>query len=270
MATGLDLSGIQQFKPNEDPASLSNRWTAWLKRFERFVVAMDIKDTTRKRSLLLYLADPEVEKIFETIPDNGEEKDYDVAAKKLTEYFSPKKNTMYEIHLFRKAQQRQGETIDQFYTRLCQLAKTCEFADEKHEIKIQLIERCSSARVRRKALREEALSLDALLKYGCSLEISEHQVGELEKAKQDFSDSINFVNKNSKIELGDQITLPTRKKLSKCVFIVVVPIPTLAAKRHALLSERSVGGVVVRVILKRYVERNTQVSQVRSVVKKGI
>ena len=89
MATGLDLSGIQQFSPYEDPTTLSNRWTVWLKRFERFVVAMDIKDTTRKRSLLLYLAGPDVEKIFETIPDNGEEKDYDVAATKLTEYFAP-------------------------------------------------------------------------------------------------------------------------------------------------------------------------------------
>ena len=123
MATGLDLSGIQQFSPYEDPTTLSNRCTVWLKRFERFVVAMDIKDTTGKRSLLLYLTDPDVEKIFETIPDNGKEKDYDVAATKLTGYFAPKKNIMYEIHLFRKAQQRQGETIDQFYTRLCQLAK---------------------------------------------------------------------------------------------------------------------------------------------------
>ena len=76
---------------------------------------------------------------------------------------------MYEIYLFRKAQQRQGETIDQFYTRLCQLAKTCEFADEKHETKIQLIERCSSTRVRRKALREEAITLDGLLKYAWTL-----------------------------------------------------------------------------------------------------
>ena len=52
---------------------------------------MDIKDTTRKRSFQLYLAGSDVEKIFETIPDNGEEKDYDVAATKLTEYFAPKK-----------------------------------------------------------------------------------------------------------------------------------------------------------------------------------
>ena len=53
------------------------------------------------------------------------------------EHFAPKKNIMYEIHLFCKAQ-RQGETVDQFYTCLCQLAKTCEFTDEEHEIKIQL------------------------------------------------------------------------------------------------------------------------------------
>ena len=173
MATGLNLSGIQQFSPYEDPTTLSNRWTVRLKRFERFVVAMDTKDTTRKRSLLLYLAGPDVEKIFETIRDNGEEKDYDAAATKLTEYFDPMKNIMYlyEIHLFSKTQQRQGETIDQFCTRVYQLAKTCEFADEKHEIKIQLIERCLSTRVRRKALREEAITLDGLLKYGRSLEI---------------------------------------------------------------------------------------------------
>ena len=175
MATGLDLSGIQQFSPYEDLTTLSNRWTVWLKRFERFVVAIDIKDTTRKRSLLLYLAGLDVV---------------------LTEYFAPKKNIMYEIHLFRKAQQRRGETIDQFYTRLCQLAKTCEFADEKHEIKIQLIEQCSSTRVRRKALCEEAITLDCLLKYGHYLEVSELQAGELEKTNE-LSDSINALNKNT-------------------------------------------------------------------------
>jgi hypothetical protein len=110
MATGLDLSGIQQFKPNEDPASLSNRWTAWLKRFERFVVAMDIKDTTRKRSLLLYLAGPEVEKIFETIPDNGEEKDYDVAAKKLS-IFPQRKILCMKFTYFVKHNSAKGKQL---------------------------------------------------------------------------------------------------------------------------------------------------------------
>lgn len=34
---------------------------------------------------------------------------------RLTEYFAPKKNIIYEIHQFREIEQWQGETIDQFY-----------------------------------------------------------------------------------------------------------------------------------------------------------
>ena len=42
MATGLDFSGIARFDPHSDPTSLSTRWNDWIKRFTRFIVAMDI------------------------------------------------------------------------------------------------------------------------------------------------------------------------------------------------------------------------------------
>lgn len=79
---------------------------------------------------------PEVERIFETLTGTGEDKDYDLMVTKLTAYFSPKKNMLYEIHVFQQARQRPNETIDQFYTRLRQLAQTCEFADSDKEIKL--------------------------------------------------------------------------------------------------------------------------------------
>ena len=108
MATGIDLSGISQFNPNTDPGSVSQRWKDWLKRFQRLIVAMDIKDGTRKRNLLLYLASPEVDEIFKTLPEIGEEKDFELAVKKLNEYFAPKKKSvLYEIHVFRQAKQIQ-------------------------------------------------------------------------------------------------------------------------------------------------------------------
>ncbi len=94
-------------------------------------------------------------------------------------YFSPKKNVLYDIHVFRQAKQNQEETLDQFYTRLCQLAQTCEFTDPTAEIKIQLMENCSSSRLRRKALRED-ITLDALLQYGRSLERSDSQLKAIE------------------------------------------------------------------------------------------
>lgn len=179
MATALDLSGIQPFNPLEDPTSLASKWDAWIKRFNRFVVGMDVKDPTRKRALLLYLAGPEVERIFETLPETGEDKEYDIAVQKLTAYFSPKKNTLYEIHLFRQARQRPDETMDQFYTRLRQLAKTCEFTDADKEIKIQLVQQCQSSRVRKKALRDNP-SLDDLLSFARSIELSDKQAAILE------------------------------------------------------------------------------------------
>ena len=68
---------MQQFNLYEESVTLSNRWTVWLKRFQYIVVTMDIKYATRKRSLLLHLCGPNVAKMFETVQDNGEKKNYD-------------------------------------------------------------------------------------------------------------------------------------------------------------------------------------------------
>ena len=51
-----------------------------------------MKDATRKRALLLYSAGEEVSDIFETLPDQGEEKDYAKAVTALNGYFHPKVN----------------------------------------------------------------------------------------------------------------------------------------------------------------------------------
>jgi hypothetical protein len=53
MATALDLSGLRNFDPYSDPTTLSLRWKEWLRRYERFLVAMDIKDDTRKRAVVI-------------------------------------------------------------------------------------------------------------------------------------------------------------------------------------------------------------------------
>ena len=65
------------------------------------MVGFDIKAKARKRALLLYLAGPEVETIFATLSDTGNDDDYDKAVEKLTEYFAPKQNVLYERHVFR-------------------------------------------------------------------------------------------------------------------------------------------------------------------------
>ena len=87
MAMVLDLSSLEKFNLYSDPTTLSVCWKEWLQRFERFLVAIDIKDETRKRALLLYTIGNEVEKSFATLSDVGEDKDYKKAIEKLSAYF---------------------------------------------------------------------------------------------------------------------------------------------------------------------------------------
>ena len=177
---GLNFSGIQLFNPHSDPSSLAVRWKDWVKRFNRCMVGFDIKAKARKRALLLYLAGPEVETIFATLSDTGNDDDYDKAVEELTEYFAPKENVLYERHIFRKTKQRVDESIDQFHTRLKHLGATCDFSDLNEEIRTQNVENCRTSRLRRKALRDDT-KLSDLIAYARSIELSDKQTDEMEK-----------------------------------------------------------------------------------------
>lgn len=146
------LPPFPSFSVHEDNASVGPRWKKWLKRFEMYLAAHDVKDATRKRALLLYSAGEEVSDIFETLPDQGEEKDYAKAVTALNAYFQPKVNKTYEIYLFRNASQNSGESQDSYCTWLRRLAQTCKFTNEDKEIKSHIVLSCLSSRLRRRAL----------------------------------------------------------------------------------------------------------------------
>ena len=192
MAAKLDLAPLPPFDPLHEPSSLSQRWKSWTKRFQTYVAAMNITDDRQKRALLLYQAGPETQEIFETLTDTGD--DYKTTQEKLDAYFSPKKNVNYEIFQFRQEVQQPGETVDQFATRLRKIAINCEFHDTSKEIKAVIIQNCQSKRLRRYALREDALTLDDLLAKARSLEASEMQATGMEKSLPHTSEEVNRVH----------------------------------------------------------------------------
>ena len=63
---------------------------------EYFLTASDITNKKQKCAVLLHLAGAEVQAVFETLSDTGE--DYDTALAKLNKYFEPKKNIPFERH----------------------------------------------------------------------------------------------------------------------------------------------------------------------------
>ena len=101
-----------------------------------------------------------------TLVHGGEDKDYPTTLKVLDDYFIPKAKVPFERHLFRQITQSSEETVDQFVCRLRQRAASCDFGEREDEyIRDQLIDKCYSAKLRRKFLEKDgSVTLHDLLK----------------------------------------------------------------------------------------------------------
>ena len=139
----MDLSG--------DSAGVANRWIKWKRSFMYFIEAKGITGNTRKKAVLLHSIGPEVQEIFEHLPDVAEDiNEFEKTLKKLDNYFSPQKNVVYERFLFRQLRQEVDETIDQFTIRLRRQAEGCDFHNTDECVRDQIIESCHSPALRRK------------------------------------------------------------------------------------------------------------------------
>ena len=180
MASGATLPVFPEFDLR-DQTNLATRWEKYMKRFNNFMAAMDVKEESRKRTLLLHHSGEEVNDLFDTLPDTGEDNDYKEACEALTRYFTPKKNVSFEIFKFRNLKQESHETVDEFHTRLQIASKYCEFGDNKEkEIKAQIELGTSNKKLRRYSFRTPGLTLTQLLDYARMLYETERQAKGIE------------------------------------------------------------------------------------------
>lgn len=98
------------------------------------ITGLAVDDLKWKRALLLHYMGEDINDIFDTLPDTGEDKDYKKALHALNTYFVPQANVEFAIYRFRQAKQQTAETFDDFHTRLQQLPATCEFTAKDKEI----------------------------------------------------------------------------------------------------------------------------------------
>jgi len=70
--------------------SNAQRWTAWLRRFERYLRSTQITEEEKKIDLLLYVAGPAVEEVYLARADKNHK--YEEIVKVLDDYFLPSMN----------------------------------------------------------------------------------------------------------------------------------------------------------------------------------
>ena len=165
MPVAVEVGSLQPFQVKGDPHSISQRWRKWKRAFELYVLGKGITNDSQKRGLLLHTAGLEVQEVYFTLVPDGTEKDYAGTFKVLDDYFIPKANVPFERHLFRQISQSSEETVDQFVCRLRQRAASCGFGEREDEyIRDQLIDKCYSAKLRRKFLEKDgSVTLNDLL-----------------------------------------------------------------------------------------------------------
>ena len=160
------LTGPAAFDTVGEPATLWQRWRIWKDEFELFVTASGIDDPKQQRALLLHLAGPGVREIFRTIPEEtkGDAKDYKKAMESLNDYFKLKKNIPKARKNFLGATPAPGERINNFVTRLSNLAEHCEYGEEKDNMtRDQVLTHIKDKNLKSKLYRSENLTLSKLL-----------------------------------------------------------------------------------------------------------
>ena len=178
-----------------EATSAGQRWQKYLLRFENMMDAYQIEDDKRKKALLIHHAGEQVFNIFCTF-ENCKNLTYEQTSKQIFDYFNPKKCIEYEIHKFRKCFQKETENIDEFHTRLLTLAENCEFANKDLEIKMQIIQKCKSDKLRKKAL-QQSMTLKDILSLERSMEISAIQAAEMSnKNEQTYKITKTIHNKS--------------------------------------------------------------------------
>ena len=178
--------------------SLASRWALWLREFNTFLLASGITDKKRQRALLLYQAGPQVREIFAQLTDVGGDSDFELAKEKLTQYSEPQKNRRYEVYRFRELKQGEKESLDQFHTRLRNMAKVCDFHDADFEIEEQIIIGGRSSRIRKRALRDPAYTLKEMLIDGRRDETSSYQAKDIESRVEETPVANRFHVQRSK------------------------------------------------------------------------
>ena len=128
---------------------------------------------SQMRALLLHSSGPDVQGIFMHLENVGAT--FKAAMDALNHFFEPKRNVVFQRHVFCQAIQGINEPSMNFVTKLRKLTSTCEFAYQNTEILNHFIDKCSPNRLRRRLLQEPNLIPEKVIEKAQAIETGKKQ-----------------------------------------------------------------------------------------------
>lgn len=110
--------------------SNTGEWPSWIQCFEDYMFAAGLYQAQEevKVRTLLYCMGPKARTILvSTCKEDGVPKTFELVKKTLDDYFIHPVNEVYESARFHRRVQSTEETVDEFYTALCNMVKKCNY-----------------------------------------------------------------------------------------------------------------------------------------------
>ena len=151
--------------------------------FNLFISVKKIVEETEKINNLLYYGGEQVYETYELEKDVNADKLLTDVISKLNISFNPISNHTINSYKFCSTSQFEGEKFDDFLDRLRAIAESCNFSDTNASVKDQIIYGCFSDKVKSRAMEDDKLTLDNLIKFCKTIETVDNHMAELKKQK---------------------------------------------------------------------------------------
>ena len=100
METRININHVANFDIH-DESNLAQWWKKWKQTFEFYLTASGTDNDSQMWALLFHCAGPDIQDIFMHLEDVGTTRKATMDA--LNKHFEPKKNVVFERHVFRQA-----------------------------------------------------------------------------------------------------------------------------------------------------------------------
>lgn len=220
----LKLPPPQPMNFRNEAGQLADKWKSWRETVTLYTdLAMQDKPEKEKCQTILYLIGEEGRKIYHTWQIPEEERDKVAPLlERFTNYCTPKANITLERYKFNTTSQAEGESVEEYATKLRKLSKNCNYGKLEDElVRDRLIVGLRDNSLKERLLRESTLTLDTALqmckieeisKSGMGLLDSQHRMSVQTLQRKKSSPSPKVYNPSTKHKPKNRSSLKTQPK----------------------------------------------------------
>jgi len=182
---------FEEFDVSESDG-ISLRWTKWYHKVSKYIAKQNFDDETEKLHIdeLFMHGGYDLEQVYTQYKEEGDK--LEQVVKKIADHFNPPGNIHLNRFKFHDVAQMEGESFDEYTTRVKASAKLCAFTSPDDEIVSQIIQRCRSATLKDKALsRATTPTLKEMVAMGRLDESIQAQIKEIPPSATSNINNIN-------------------------------------------------------------------------------